>query len=336
MRAIVITSPGGPEVLREQELPTPSAGPGFVVVRVRAFGLNHAEVYFRRGLWGEVARVTGIECVGEVHDAGDGALPVGTRVLALLGGMGRSIDGSHAEFVRVPATSVVPVQTRLDWVDLAALPESYATAWAFLHHNLAVRDGQTLLVRGGTSALGQASINVAVERGVRVLATTRSRGRFELLEALGALPLLDSSDLGSTVQALVPGGVDAVLDIVGTTTVLDSLRMARHGGRVALAGFLGGGQVLPAMDLLREFPSGVQLSFLATAFILGTPVLPLSSVPFQEIVGRAEAGRYRARPAHVFDFEDIVAAHALMESGQARGKIVVRGKAASRATEAEG
>jgi NADPH:quinone reductase-like Zn-dependent oxidoreductase len=120
--------------------------------------------------------------------------------------------------------------------------------------------------------------------------------------------------------------VDAVLDIVGTSTVLESLRMARYGGRVALAGFLGGGQALPSMDLLRELPSGVQLSFLATAFVLGTPVLPLSAIPFQELIDRAEAGGYRTRPAHVFDFEDIVAAHALMESGQARGKIVVRGK----------
>jgi len=117
-----------------------------------------------------------------------------------------------------------------------------------------------------------------------------------------------------------------VLDIVGTTTVLESLRTARYGGRVALAGFLGGGAVLPAMDLLQDFPSGVQLSFLATAFVLGTPVFPLASVPFQEIIDRAEVGKYRARPAHVFEFEDIVAAHALMESGQARGKIVVRGK----------
>jgi len=326
MRAIVITSPGGPEVLREQELPTPTAGPGFVVVRVRAFGLNHAEVYFRRGLWGKVARVTGIECVGEVRDAGDGPLRVGTTVFAVLGGMGRSIDGSHAELVRVPASNVVPVRTRLDWVDLAALPESYATAWAFLHHNLAIQPGQTVLVRGGTSALGQASINVAIERGTRVLATTRSRERFELLEALGARPLLDSPGVGSEVRAAFPEGVDAVLDIVGTTTVLESLRMARYGGRVALAGFLGGGVALPAMDLLQDFPSGVQLSFLATAFVLGAPVFPLSAVPFQEIVDRAEAGKYRARPAHVFDFEDIVAAHALMESGQARGKIVVRGK----------
>ena len=326
MRAIVITSPGGPEVLREQELPTPTAGPGFVVVRVRAFGLNHAEVYFRRGLWGKVARVTGIECVGEVRDAGDGPLRVGTTVFAVLGGMGRSIDGSHAELVRVPVSSVVPVRTRLDWEELAALPESYATAWVFLHHNLAVHEGQTLLVRGGTSALGQASINVAMERGLRVLATTRSRERFELLESLGARPVLDSSALASELRGLIPGGVDAVLDIVGTTTVLDSLRMVRYGGRVALAGFLGGGQALPAMDLLRDLPSGVQLSFLATAFVLGTPVLPLSSIPFQGLIDRVEAGRYRARPAHVFDFEDIVAAHALMESGEARGKIVVRGK----------
>src|SRR5215468_11695485 len=111
MKAIVISRYGEPDVLRVEDRPAPSVTPGTVVVRVRAFGLNHAEVYFRRGLWGDVARVTGIECVGEIRDAGDGPLRVGTRVLALLGGMGRSIDGSHAELVRVPVSSVVPVRT---------------------------------------------------------------------------------------------------------------------------------------------------------------------------------------------------------------------------------
>src|SRR5262249_41958510 len=160
-----------------------------------------AEVYFRRGLWGKVARVTGIECVGEVRDAGDGPLRVGTTVFAVLGGMGRSIDGSHAVPVRVPASNRVPVGDRLRSADPRPVPEWYATAWAFLHRNLAMQPGETVLVGGGTSALGQASINVAIERGTRVLATTRSRERFELLEALGARPLLDSPGVGSEVRA---------------------------------------------------------------------------------------------------------------------------------------
>src|SRR3954451_23966160 len=103
MRAIVITKHGEPEVLCEERRPIPTAAPGTVVVRVRAFGVNHAEAFFRRGLWGDVAKVTGIECVGEVHASYDGKLTKGQRVVALMGGMGRAIDGSYAEFTAVPA-----------------------------------------------------------------------------------------------------------------------------------------------------------------------------------------------------------------------------------------
>src|SRR4051794_8569777 len=129
MRAIVITSYGGPEVLREERRPIPQANLGNVVVRVRAFGLNHAEAFFRRGVWGDVAKVSGIECVGEVHDPGASNLRKGQRVFGLMGGMGRSIDGSYAEYVAVPEAHVVPFDSALEWTDLAAIPESYATAW---------------------------------------------------------------------------------------------------------------------------------------------------------------------------------------------------------------
>src|SRR5205807_537933 len=102
-------------------------------------------------------------------------LPAGQRVFALMGGMGRSINGSYAEYVRVPAANVVPVDSKLEWAALATIPESYATAWTFLRHNLEATSGQTIVVRGGTSALGQAVINIARDLEVRVLATTRSR-----------------------------------------------------------------------------------------------------------------------------------------------------------------
>src|SRR5262249_17255984 len=128
MKAIVISQYGEPDVLRLEDRPAPAVAPGTVLVRVRAFGLNHAEAYFRRGLWGEVARISGIECAGEVEAPGATDLRRGQRVVALMGGMGRTIDGSYAELVSVPATNVVPVASELDWARLAAIPESYATA----------------------------------------------------------------------------------------------------------------------------------------------------------------------------------------------------------------
>ena len=322
MRAIVISAPGGPEVLQERRLPIPEATEDSVVLRIRAFGLNHAEAYFRRGVWGEVAQVSGIECVGEVHDPGGSELCEGQRALALMGGMGRSINGSYAQYVRVPVANVVPIESTRAWPELAAIPESYATAWTFLQQNLQLSAGHTLVVRGGTSALGQAAINLARDWGVRVLATTRSPAKTVILESLGAEPLLDAPALSAEILERVPAGVDAVLDIVGTSTLLDSFKMVRYRGRVALAGFLGGGTPL-TLDPLRGMPSGMQFSFFASAFVFGTPDLPLSDIPFAEFIARAEQGIYKTSPAHVFEFERIVDAHRLMESGAARGKIVV-------------
>jgi NADPH2:quinone reductase len=326
MRAIVITKYGEPEVLREQRLPLPAATPGTVVVRVRAFGLNHAEAYFRKGAWGDVAKVTGIECAGEVHDPGTSRLVKGQRVFALMGGMGRTIDGSYAEYVRAPEANVVPFQSAKEWVELAAIPESYATAWTFLRHNLDVASGQTLVVRGGTSALGQAAINMARDLELRVFATTRSREKARILESLGAEPLIESAELSTEVRRRVPAGVDGVLDIIGASTLLDSFKMVRYRGRVAMAGFLGGGGAL-TLDPLTQMPSGMQLSFFASAFVFGGPDLPLAQIPFADFVARAERGIYRTAPAHVFAFDQIVEAHRLMESGAARGKIVVRAPA---------
>jgi NADPH:quinone reductase len=323
MRAIEISSYGGPEVLRLAERLLPAATPGTVVVRVQAFGLNHAEAYFRSGVWGEVPKVTGIECVGEVHDPGQSTLRRGQRVFALLGGMGRTIDGSYAEYVRAPEGSVVPIDSAASWEELAAIPESYATAWTFLQHNLEVRPGQTILVRGGTSALGQALVTLARAEGVRVLGTTRSPERAALLERRGAEVLLDRPDLSSEVRGRFPDGLDGVVDVVGVSTLPDSLRMVRYRGRVALAGFLGGGGPL-TVDPLVQLPSGVHLSFTGSAFLFGTAALPLGQIPFQELVSRAGRGELDCRPAHVFAFEQIVEAHRLMESGRAQGKIVVR------------
>ncbi len=113
------------------------------------------------------------------------------------------------------------------------------------------------------------------------------------------------------------------MDIIGTSTLLDSFKMVRYRGRVAMAGFLGGSAPF-AFDPLVQLPSGVQFSFFASAFIFGGPHLPLSQIPFSDFVARAERGVYRTAPAHIFDFDQLVEAHRLMESGEARGKIVVR------------
>jgi NADPH2:quinone reductase len=248
----------------------------------------------------------------------------GQKVMALVGGMGRSIDGSYAELVRVPSSNVVAVNSDLAWEDLAAIPESYATAWTALNDNLALSAGQSIVIRGATSALGQAAINIAANAGAHVIATTRSSERAAMLEALGAQQVLtEQPELSKPVLARYPQGINAVLDIVGNTTALDSLAMLRRGGRVSLVGFLGGGGPL-ALEPVFQMPSGRHLSVFASALVTGTPEFPLSEIPFQAMVDRVADGSYKAKPAKVFGFEEIRQAHRLMESNQAGGKIVVR------------
>ena len=323
MKAILITAYGGPEVLSVTELPDPVPAAGEVLIRVRAFGLNHAETYMRSGAWGDVAQVPGIECAGTVESDPSGRLAPGTPAIAILGGMGRTRNGSYAELVTVPAGNVVPVSTSLSWTDLVALPEVYATAWAGLHQNLGLRPGQTVLVRGATSALGQAAVNVAAEDGATVIATTRSAERAELLRGIGATSvLIDDGALAGQVHGLGMT-VDGVFDLVGNSVLRDSLRIVRPGGRVCQLGFLGGLEPVAGFDPIADLPTGVQLSFYGSAFVLGTEGFPLTDIPLQEMIGKAEAGRYQAKPVKVFGFEEIVEAHRTMEQGLAGGKMVV-------------
>ena len=329
MKVIARVKFGGPEELLITDMPAPEPKPGHVLIEVKAFGLNHAELHMRRGDWPEAADVSGIECAGIVRSDPSGKLPPGQKVVALMGGMGRTISGSYAELTNVPATNVARVETKLTWELLAALPESYATAWSCLHGNLGLRPGQTIVVRGATSALGQALVNIANEADAHVVATSRSQERFAMLATLGARrTLVEGPELSRRLREHYPQGVDGVVDLVGTSTVLDSLLSVRRSGRVCLAGGLGGFEPLVAFNPVFQMPCQAHLSIFAS-FMFGAPAFPLADVPLQTIVEKAEAGLYKARPARVFAFEDIQEAHRLMESNKAEGKVVVLGPAAS-------
>ena len=322
MRAIVIDHYGGPEGLRQQELPDPVPAAGEVLVRVHAFGLNHAECYFRSGAWGDVARVTGIEAAGTVEHDPAGVFATGSRVVAVLGGMGRTRNGSYAELVTVPAENVAAVDVDLPWPVLAAVPEAYATAWSALHRNLDIRAGQRLLVRGATSAVGQAVLQLGALAGATVIATTRNTERAPYLRRLGADTVL--VDDGALAAQLGEGGqVDALVDLVGNPVLRDSLRCVGAGGRLVQLGFLGGLAPVEAFNPLSDLPTGVHLSFYGSAFVLGSVRYPLSEIPLADIFRQVRSGRLHAQPVQTFAFDEIVAAHRLMEAGTAGGKLVV-------------
>ena len=321
MRAIILKGFGGLDSLAYTDIPKPLPKPGEVVIAVKGFGINHAEMHMRRGEWAEAAQVSGIECVGIVDSCPSGEFPVGSKVAALMGGMGRTINGSYADYTRVRVANVALIQSDLPWSDLAALPETYATAWTCLFRNLNLSAGQTLVLRGATSSFGQAALKMAVAAGARVIATTRSRKRIPMLESLGASRVeLERPDLAAHIAEAKE--IDAVLDLVGNSTILDSLDMVRRGGAACLAGWLGGLDPIGDFNPLLRMASGVNLNFFGS-FVFGTPQFPLSDVPLGDISRQVAEGKLDAKPTRIFSFDQIHEAHRVMESGEADGKMVV-------------
>jgi NADPH:quinone reductase len=321
MRAIVLEKFGGLDSLVYKEVPEPEPKAGHVVIEIKAFGINHAEEHMRRGEWAEAAPIIGIECVGVVKSCPGGEFPVGAKVAALMGGLGRTINGSYAEYTRASVSNVALIESDLPWAELAAIPETYATAWTCLFRNLEIKRGQLLVIRDATSSFGQAAVKMALNAGVRVIATTRNRDRFPMLEKLGAERCeIERRDLSKHIAEAKQ--IDAVLDLVGNTVALDSLAMLRRGGRSCLAGWLGGLDPIPDFNPLAQMASGVYLTFFAS-FVFGAPGFPLSDVPLREIAADAAAGRLDVKPARIFRFDEIREAHRVMEANEAGGKMVV-------------
>ncbi|HEY1996998.1 zinc-binding alcohol dehydrogenase family protein [Paraburkholderia sp.] len=321
MKAVVLDGFGGLDVLVFKDIPKPEPKEGSVVIRIKAFGINHAEMHMRRGEWAEAAPVSGIECVGIVDSCPGGEFAVGAKVAALMGGLGRTINGSYAEYTRAPVSNVAAIESDLPWAELAAIPETYSTAWTCLFRNLKIQRGQTIVIRGATSSFGLAAVNMAVNAGLTVIATARNEARFEKLKALGvSRSEIESPDLSSRIAERKQ--IDAVLDLVGNSTVLDSLAMVRRDGKVCLAGWLGGLAPIADFNPLLQMPSGVDFTFFGS-FVFGTPGFPLSDVPLQSIAADIAAGKYSAAPSRIFRFDEIREAHRVMEANEANGKMVV-------------
>lgn len=323
MNAIVIPKFGGPEVLEYQQVPKPIPINGEVLVQVKAFGVNHAEMHMRKGEWDEWNPITGLECVGIVEACPGGEIQPGTKVAGVMGGMGRNRPGGYGEFVTIPVANVFPLETSLPWEQLAALPEVYSTAWSCLFTILNLQRGETILIRGATSTIGQAAVNLAVDAGAKVTATTRRQQRFDMLRKMGAADVkLEKPDLWQQFDTPQPR-FDKVLNLIGNSVLVESIRFARPGGRMLQAGWLGG--LAPVVDFnpMLEMESGVHFSLFHSK-VLGTPDFPLSKIPMQEIVRKLERGAWDAKPTYVFEYSDIHAAHRALDSHDAGGKIVVK------------
>jgi NADPH:quinone reductase-like Zn-dependent oxidoreductase len=323
MRAIVRETYGGPEQLRIRDLDIPAVSNGDVRIRVRAFGINRAETYMRRGAWGEVDRISGIECVGEIDMDPSGTFARGQRVAAIMGGLGRTRPGSYAEYTCAPRSNVFAIDTTLSWPELAAIPESFATAWWCLFKTLVVERGQTLLIRGAASALGRAAIALAADAGLDVVASTRSASKVESLRTLGAKDvILEDTEFVTRARALRPAQFDRVLELVGNKVVRESLQLVKPGGALCLAGFLAGLDPVDGFNPMFDLPSDVRFSFFGS-FVLGSDGYRTHDIPMQAIVDGVTHGRLAAKPARVLPFDAIAEAHRLVESNSVEGKVVV-------------
>lgn len=320
MRAVVLDAPGPVEALDIRDLPIPKPAPGWVLVKVRAFGLNRSELHTRLGLAEGVTfpRVLGIEASGHVVECPGGELQPGQQVAVMMGGMGRQYDGGYAEYTCVPVRQAVPFRSDLPWATLGAVPEMLQTAYGSLTIGLDMRPSQTLLVRGGTSSIGMAATVLAKRNGLTVISTTRNAASADRLRELGAdHVLVDTGTLASEVRAIAADGVDAALDLIGAPTLFDCLRATRVHGVVCMTGMLSNQWTLPDFYPTGDIPSGVRL----TGYTGDASDLPASVL--QEFLDDVAAERAVVPIGRVFQLHEIREAHRVMEAGTAGGKIVV-------------
>ncbi|MFI5617916.1 zinc-binding alcohol dehydrogenase family protein [Streptomyces sp. NPDC051567] len=320
MRAIVLDAPGPPEALAVREVPVPAPSDGWVLIRVKAFGLNRSELHTRLGLGQGVTfpRVLGIEAAGVVAECPGGEFPVGQQVVAMMGGMGRVFDGGYAEYTCVPAAQVIAFRSELDWAVLGAVPEMLQTSYGSLETGLDARPGQSLLIRGGTSSVGMATAVLARRRNMTVLSTTRNPAKAAALTAVGVdHVLIDDGDLAGRVRAILPEGVDTALELVGTPTLPDTLRATRVHGVVCFTGMLSNRWTVRDFYPIEYIPRGVRL----TAY--GGDAGDLPPHVLQEFLDAVAAGDAVVPVDRVYAFDRIAEAHAAMEAGSASGKLVV-------------
>jgi NADPH2:quinone reductase len=320
MRAVVLDAPGGPEALHVRELPIPVPAPGWVLIRVKAFGLNRSELHTRLGLSQGVTfpRILGIEATGTVAQCPGNEFPPGTQVMTMMGGMGRVYDGGYADYTCVPANQVLAFHSELDWATLGAVPEMLQTAHGSLTVGLNAQPGQTILIRGGTSSVGMATAVLAKQIGLTVLATTRNPAKTTALSNIGVdHVLIDDGAIAAAVRHLAPDGVDAALELIGTPTLPDTLRATRVHGTVCFTGMLSNQWTVRDFYPIDYLPRGVRL----TAYSGNAGDLPPSVL--QDFLDRVATGHAVVPLDHVYRLDEIAAAHAAMEAGAAAGKLVV-------------
>lgn len=313
MKAVVLTEPTKGEDIRLAKCPVPKVCPGWVLVKVKAFGMNHSEQILRQGeIQADYIKkpvIPGIECVGEIADPSDSSFQKGQKVAALMGGMGRSFNGSYGEYTLLPAHHVFPISSSLSWKELVAVPETYFTAWGSLFEGLDLKPSDTLLIRGATCALGYAAVQIGKALGCKVIATAHREEKLPLLKEADQA-VLDTGKLTGTLT-----GVTKALELVGPKTLGDTMNCVEKGGIVCNTGVLGGVYGIKFFDPIKFIPNGVYL----TGFHSNWP----SQKVMDQIFDFLDSHRLKPPIGKTFPFSLIREACMAQDMGIVNGKIVV-------------
>lgn len=321
MTAIVIEGGKGPaSALKPEQRPIPTLGPGEILIKVAAAGVNRPDLLQRMGFYPPppgAPDILGLETSGEVVGLGDGVSrwKLGDKVTALLGG------GGYAQYCTVDARHALPIPAGLDLVQAAALPETVFTVYANVFEHGALKAGETLLVHGATSGIGVMAIQMAKAAGAKVIATARGADKAAAAKAMGADLAIDSSAEDFVAASLAFGGVDVVLDMVAGPFFARNLETLKTGGRlVHIATQAGASVELNIMALMQK-----------RLVVTGSTLRPRSADEKARLAAAVEAvvwpwiavGKVKAVVDKTFALEDAASAHAHLESGAHVGKVML-------------
>lgn len=320
MKAAVTIAAGKPSVIQIQEVPMPELKPGWVLIQVKAFGLNRSELFTRRGDSDgvEFPRIQGIECVGIVQKDPSNTYIKGQQVAAMMGGMGRFFDGGYAEYTLAPLDIIFPFKSDLSWDILGAIPEMFQTVSGSLNQALEIKTGETLLIRGGTSSIGMLACQLVKSKGITVLSTTRNPNKKQAMLDNGVdHVIIDDGIVQERVREIYPGGVNKVLELIGTRTLKDSLKCIAPKGMVCMTGILGDEWTIKEFTPMGDIPSLGRLT------VYMGESKNLSKELLQEFIDEVENGAIKLNIDKSFQLDQVSEAHQYMEDNKAKGKLVV-------------
>ena len=311
MKAVVVYEAGGVDKLVYQDVPKPQIKEEWSLIKVKGFGINRSEIFTRKGYSPTVKfpRILGIECVGIVEQSEK--FKTGTRIVSIMGEMGREFDGSYAEYVILPNEQIYPIESNLSWEVLAAIPETYYTAYgAFI--NLKIVENDKILVRGASSATGIAFCNLVKSRfpNAKIYGSTQNISKREILLEIGFDEIFE--DKGYVLQTEMK--FDKILELVGPRSIKDSIKHLNRFGIVCSAGQLGEQWFLEDFDPIMELKNDIYL----TTFYSGI----VDSLRLNEMLNFVNKYNVVASPSKIFRLNEIQEAHRYIESEKGFGKVV--------------